>query len=586
MAGTCLPSQACDVPDDAIKEGQWPQHDGNCVIDDKSSAEVRTDDPHTGFDADQLLELADVHLESSELSIHPPLEGYPRPLAGSSVLKTDVETAVVAEYFQVEQTLPAGAQDSVAAPRDSLMLDYQPPVMTPSSGDTGVVPVDTKMNETMPEDDHSLVGGEFTILSKAVSRRPSRQCSPHHRSLSRSRSSAAISPMDIIPTGDAIKQREQPPSIGVAEYIGGYPIVTWQSFSASQRLLPPKYHRAKDLPHSLQDRMNALPESYRNSEFARAVFEEIILEAMDDEPSAPPIKIYDNGIGQEMTPPWEFVYTNNMWFGEGVPPPDVRNLVSCGCRGKCDPKSSACACAKRQLQWLEPYILDGLFPATWPGSPFVYDSKGVLQREGCPIFECNQFCGCDEDCPNRVVQNGRTWPVNIVKTERKGWGVFAGPKKIPRGSYIGIYAGELLTEQEGEARGLLYNVFGRTYLFTIDFHHLKLGLKNEDDYENMYTVDAYHAGNFTRFLNHSCDPNCEITACYIEDADINKPLLAVFTIRDVEPWEELCFSYYGDTEAKRESLAEQQAKGKLIAREDAVYVACSCGSANCLGKLF
>lgn len=586
MAGTCLPSQACDVPDDAIKEGQWPQHDGNCVIDDKSSAEVRTDDPHTGFDADQLLELADVHLESSELNIHPPLEGYPRPLAGSGVLKTDVETAVVAEYFQVEQTLPAGAQDSVAAPRDSLMLDYQPPVMTPSSGDTGVVPVDTKIDETMPEDDHSLVGGEFTILSKAVSRRPSRQRSPHHRSLSRSRSSAAISPMDIIPTGDAIKQREQPPSIGVAEYIGGYPIVTWQSFSASQRLLPPKYHRAKDLPHSLQDRMNVLPESYRNSEFARAVFEEIILEAMDDEPSAPPIKIYDNGIGQEMTPPWEFVYTNNMWFGEGVPPPDVRNLVSCGCRGKCDPKSSACACAKRQLQWLEPYILDGLFPATWPGSPFVYDSKGVLQREGCPIFECNQFCGCDEDCPNRVVQNGRTWPVNIVKTERKGWGVFAGPKKIPRGSYIGIYAGELLTEQEGEARGLLYNVFGRTYLFTIDFHHLKLGLKNEDDYENMYTVDAYHAGNFTRFLNHSCDPNCEITACYIEDADINKPLLAVFTIRDVEPWEELCFSYYGDTEAKRESLAEQQAKGKLIAREDAVYVACSCGSANCLGKLF
>lgn len=46
--------------------------------------------------------------------------------------------------------------------------------------------------------------------------------------------------------------------------------------------------------------------------------------------------------------------------------------------------------------------------------------------------------------------------------------------------------------------------------------------------------------------NHSCDPNCKIFACYIDDADINKPLLAVFTTRDVEPWEELCFSYYGD----------------------------------------
>lgn len=46
--------------------------------------------------------------------------------------------------------------------------------------------------------------------------------------------------------------------------------------------------------------------------------------------------------------------------------------------------------------------------------------------------------------------------------------------------------------------------------------------------------------------NHSCDPNCKILACYIDDADVNKPLLAVFTTRDVEPWEELCFSYYGD----------------------------------------
>lgn len=32
-------------------------------------------------------------------------------------------------------------------------------------------------------------------------------------------------------------------------------------------------------------------------------------------------------------------------------------------------------------------------------------------------------------------------------------GVIAGDKKIPKGSHLGIYAGELLTEQEAEARG-------------------------------------------------------------------------------------------------------------------------------------
>lgn len=38
----------------------------------------------------------------------------------------------------------------------------------------------------------------------------------------------------------------------------------------------------------------------------------------------------------------------------------------------------------------------------------------------------------------------------------------------------------------------LYNKLGRTYLFDIDFHHLR---KDRDDWQSKYTVDAYHAGN-------------------------------------------------------------------------------------------
>ena len=33
-------------------------------------------------------------------------------------------------------------------------------------------------------------------------------------------------------------------------------------------------------------------------------------------------------------------------------------------------------------------------------------------------------------------------------------GIFAGRQKIPKGSFIGAYAGELLTENEGEERGM------------------------------------------------------------------------------------------------------------------------------------
>jgi hypothetical protein len=32
-------------------------------------------------------------------------------------------------------------------------------------------------------------------------------------------------------------------------------------------------------------------------------------------------------------------------------------------------------------------------------------------------------------------------------------GVFNGPRRIPRGTFLGIYAGELLTDEQGEDRG-------------------------------------------------------------------------------------------------------------------------------------
>lgn len=32
-------------------------------------------------------------------------------------------------------------------------------------------------------------------------------------------------------------------------------------------------------------------------------------------------------------------------------------------------------------------------------------------------------------------------------------GIFAGPKKIPAYTYLGLYAGEILTHEESEVRG-------------------------------------------------------------------------------------------------------------------------------------
>jgi [histone H3]-lysine9 N-trimethyltransferase SUV39H len=54
----------------------------------------------------------------------------------------------------------------------------------------------------------------------------------------------------------------------------------------------------------------------------------------------------------------------------------------------------------------------------------------------------------------QVVQNGRKCEVIIFKTREKGWGVKNGKKKIPMGSFIGIYSGEILLDDESELRGL------------------------------------------------------------------------------------------------------------------------------------
>ncbi|KAI0268604.1 hypothetical protein BC834DRAFT_821143 [Gloeopeniophorella convolvens] len=367
-----------------------------------------------------------------------------------------------------------------------------------------------------------------------------------------------------------------------------------------QRLLSefaPKVYYARDIPHDIQDLMNTSDAHYRRTLMAKELFEALIYQnTFEDEPNAPRISIVNDVDGDvEMTPAWEFHYSNRIWYGDDVPPPDYENLEGCDCEGYCDPESQACSCAQKQKK----------YSTHLPG--FIYDDKGRLTTMEYPVFECNALCGCFEGCRNRVVQRGRQYQVNIRKTTNKGWGIFAGRQKIPKGSFIGIYAGELLSDEEGDVRGTKYNKFGRTYLFQLDFWYLhpqKLReyhstqpsdkQDEEDDWQTKYVVDAYHAGNVNMrrsrltcvsFQNHSCDPNCCLIAVYVNEADIDKPLLALFTCRDVLPWEELCFSYTGYTVDDQDGK-----KGELIPKPqnngDAVYAPCLCGAARCMGYMF
>ncbi|CAE7190481.1 unnamed protein product, partial [Rhizoctonia solani] len=282
------------------------------------------------------------------------------------------------------------------------------------------------------------------------------------------------------------------------------------------------------------DLVNSMPESFRKNGGSRAVFEAYMDDAMRlNEPCAPAIRV-ENAVDSEPCPPWEFVYYNTMVYGANVPKPDLDALEGCDCLGPCDPTNQNCACVRRQEQY---YAEAGEVMDEFTG--FGCTEEGMIKCHGGAVFGCNSRCSCDLECSNKVLQQGRQYDIAIRKTKGKGWGVFA-KENIPAGRFIGIYTGELLSEGMASKRAPVYDEFGRTYVLNIDFHHIAA---NRD--APTYAVDAFHAGNFTRFFNHSCEPNLQLTAYYCDDVDIQKPLIALFTCVDVKAGTELTFSYTG-----------------------------------------
>ena len=175
-------------------------------------------------------------------------------------------------------------------------------------------------------------------------------------------------------------------------------------------------------------------------------------------------------------PPKDFVYINEYVASKGIEIPK-EPMVGCSCedcsstQGNCCPKAMS--------------------------SHFAYTKHGRLKVSiGTAIYECNKMCACAEagNCINRVVQRGRKIQLTIFRTaNNRGWGVKAG-ELIRAGSFVTEYVGEVISSEEAERRGQIYDTRGCTYLFDLDY--------NKGD-QNPYTVDAAKYGNVSHFINHS-----------------------------------------------------------------------------------
>lgn len=281
-------------------------------------------------------------------------------------------------------------------------------------------------------------------------------------------------------------------------------------------------------------------------------------------------------------PPMDFVYINECIAGEGVTIPSDP-VVGCECTD-CFTDHKSC-CPNQMNSW------------------FAYNKLGRLKVSlGTPIYECNKRCKCGPSCLNRVVQKGRNVGLSIFRTTNgRGWGVKA-MENIKKDSLVTEYVGEIITSEEAERRGKIYDAQGCTYLFDLDY--------DKGD-QNLYTIDAAKCGNVSHFINHSCDPNLLVFNVWVDCLDPDLPRLALFAAHDIKKGEELTFDYNSGLNSKQMAgrlpaqLTEQKEEGcftpekRKESRSELILktpkgnrglqygkTECRCGAANCRKYFF
>lgn len=139
-----------------------------------------------------------------------------------------------------------------------------------------------------------------------------------------------------------------------------------------------------------------------------------------------------------------------------------------------------------------------------------------------------------------------------VRFEKSGihaWGAYSA-KKFIKDEAVVEYTGEVIRYGVTEVRQEYYEQHGNcgSYIF-------RLG---DDQF-----LDATYRGGVARFLNHSCDPNCQ-TQIIRSDG---KEHVIIYALRDIEEFEELTYDYELPYEPKEKAIR------------------CLCASIKCKGWL-
>jgi SET domain-containing protein len=146
--------------------------------------------------------------------------------------------------------------------------------------------------------------------------------------------------------------------------------------------------------------------------------------------------------------------------------------------------------------------------------------------------------------------------INVRNSAIHGRGIFAA-SDLPAGIRVIEYKGKIITDAQADR---LYDDSldtGHTFLFTLN---------------DKYIIDANQQGNSARWINHSCEPNCEAVIHVDPNGDERKDRVFIETIKPVKAGQELTYNYGITLEVPHTK------------RLKAIW-ACRCGSKRCTGTL-
>ncbi|KAH0649936.1 hypothetical protein KY284_029848 [Solanum tuberosum] len=159
--------------------------------------------------------------------------------------------------------------------------------------------------------------------------------------------------------------------------------------------------------------------------------------------------------------------------------------------------------------------------------------------------ECTPgYCQCGDTCENQIFQKREYAKTKLFRTNGRGWGLLAD-ENIKAGQFIIEYCGEVISSEAAKKRSHVYEAHEvkDTYMISLDTN---------------YVIDSTRKGNFARFLNHSCRPNCETRKWTV----LGETRLGIFAMKNISVGMELTINYYFEWYA-------------------GATVRCLCGAANC-----